>query len=367
MSMAATNPAIPEPYASRIQKLRAEITRRKLDAYCVQNRTDQYWLTGFTGEDGAVVVTQRGVTFLTDGRFDEAANREAPWAKKVLRKQRNPQTNVKEIKKLRVGRLGFNPDHMTFAEHKQTKKHGAPWLKLVEAPDAIRPMRIVKTAEEVERIKVAIRVAEDAFNRVREWLRPGATEREVAARLAYEMQMLGAQGEAFPSIVAVGPNAALPHYEPGGCRVTEDQPLLIDWGAKVNWYGSDLTRVLWLGPVAPEIRKIFDIVRAAQEAGIKAVRAGAKLHDVDKAARDVIEQAGYGKQYNHALGHGLGLAEHEPPRIGQGTEGVLQAGMVVTVEPGIYLPSLGGVRLEDDVLVTDSGCEKLTTLPVEFK
>ncbi len=386
---AKTTIPIPEPYSLRIQKLRDELGRRKLDAYYVQARMDQFWLTGFTGEDGAVVVTQRGVTFLTDGRFDEAAHLEAPWAKKILRKKRTPETNVKEIKKLgvrqprqpraakkrgargrsapvAVTRLGFNPEQMNYGEHKEMRKLGAPWLKLVEAPDMIRPMRVVKTPAEVEQIKLAIQVAQDAFLRVREWLRPGVTEREVAARLAYEMQMLGAQGESFPSIVAVGPNAALPHYMPGNCRVTEDQPLLIDWGAKVGWYGSDLTRMLWLGTIPAEVRKIFDICRAAQEAGIQAVRAGAKLHDVDKAARDVIEKAGYGKQYNHALGHGIGLAEHEPPRIGQGSEGVLEAGMTVTVEPGIYLPGVGGVRLEDDVLVTETGCEVLSTLPREF-
>ncbi len=364
--MNKTAVVIPEPYSLRVNRLRAEMTRRKLDAYYVQARMDQFWLTGFTGEDGAVVVTQRGVTFLTDGRFDEAASREAPWAKKILRKKRNPETNVKELKKLRIGRLGFNPDHMNYGEHKEMKKLGRPWLKLVEAPDVIRPLRIVKTPAEVEQIKVAIRVAEDAFNRVREWLKPGVTEREIAARLGYEMQMLGAQGEAFPSIVAVGPNGSLPHYEPGACRLEPGQPLLVDWGAKVGWYGSDLTRVISLGPLSDEMRKIFDVVRAAQQAGIQAIRPGAKCHDVDKAARDVIENAGYGKHYNHALGHGIGLAEHESPRIGQGSEEILQTGMTVTVEPGIYLPGVGGVRLEDDVLVTETGAEVISTLPVEF-
>jgi Xaa-Pro aminopeptidase len=353
----------PEPYLSRINNLRSELARRKLGGYLVQDRMDQIWLTGFTGEDGFTVVTSRAVVLLTDGRFDEAATREAPYARKVLRKKRDPASTSREIGKLKLERLGFNPDQMTVSAHTAYKKHLAP-TRLVATDDLITPLRARKDGGEVERMKVAIRVAEQAFERLRGWLRPGVSEREIAAQLVYEMQKLGAQGESFPTIVAVGPNSALPHYEPGDRPLTESEPLLVDWGAKVNWYGSDLTRVIWLGSIPPQLRKVFDIVREAHDRAIEAVRPGMKAHDLDHVARQIIEQAGYGERFNHALGHGLGIVCHEVPRIGKGTEARLQPGMIITIEPGIYLPGLGGVRLEDDVLVTESGYEVLSSLPV---
>jgi Xaa-Pro aminopeptidase len=355
----------PEPYSLRINKLREEMARRKLDGYFVQERMDQYWLTGFTGEDGGALVTQKAVVLLTDGRFDEAADREAPYAKKILRKKRDAETNAKEVKRLKITKLGFNPGHMCVGDHNELKKFVAP-AKLVPADNMITPFRGVKDGGEVDRLRTAIRVAEQAFEKVRGWLRPGLTEREIAAQLAYEMQKLGAQGETFPSIVAVGPNSSLPHYEPGDRPLTENEILLVDWGARVNWYGSDLTRVLWLGSIAPELRKVFDIVREAHDRATEAVRPGIKAHDVDRVAREVIRKAGYGERFNHALGHGLGLVAHEIPRVGKGTKTKLEPGMVITIEPGIYLPGLGGVRLEDDVLVTDTGYEVLSALPVQL-
>lgn len=180
------------------------------------------------------------------------------------------------------------------------------------------------------------------------------------------MQRLGAHGETFPTIVASGPNSSLPHATPGSRKLGKDEVLLIDWGAHVNWYGSDLTRVVWLGSIPARLRKVFDIVRKAHDRAIEAVRPGIKAAAVDRVAREVIRKAGYGKQFNHALGHGLGLVAHEKPRVGKLSEDVLVSGMVITIEPGIYLPGVGGIRLEDDVLVTDSGYEVLTTLPIEF-
>jgi len=359
----ATRP--PEPYSIRIKELRSEIQRRRLDAYFVQDRMDQYWLTGFTGEDGGVLVTPRQIVLLTDGRFDEAADHEAPWARKVLRKKRGPEATVRELRRLRVRRVGFNGGHMTVSDFNALRKLGRP-IRLVPIPSPIQPRRAVKTPAEVARIRQAVVVAEQAFEAVRKWLRPGLTEREIAARLAYEMQQRGAQGEAFPSIVAVGPNSSLPHYEPGDRRLTETEPLLVDWGARVDWYGSDLTRVVWLGSIPAQLRKVFDVVREAQARGIEAVRPGVRAAAVDRAARQVIDKAGFGKRFNHALGHGIGLVGHEAPRLGKLSTDVLEPGMVVTIEPGIYLPGVGGVRLEDDVLVTETGHEVLSTLPVNF-
>lgn len=355
----------PEPYRTRLGHVRQEMKRRRLDGYLIQDRMDQYWLTGFTGEDGAVLVTEQALVLLTDGRFDEAADREAPFARKVLRKKRDAAETVKQLRRARVRRVGFNRDHMTVGEFAALRKQAGA-VRLVATESLVRPYRACKDASEVARLRAAIRVAEQAFHAVRAWLRPGLSEREIAARLVYEMQKRGAQGETFPTIVAAGANSSLPHCEPGATKLEENQVLLIDWGARVNWYGSDLTRVLWLGELPGELRKVFDIVREAHDRAIAAVRPGVRAKAVDAVARGVITRAGYGRRFNHGLGHGLGLVAHEAPRVAKTSTDILQPGMVITIEPGIYLPGIGGVRLEDDVLVTETGHEVLSSLPVEF-
>ncbi len=377
---------IPTPQRDRIAKVRAEMARRKIDGYLVQDRMDQYWLTGFTGEDGAVLLTPRSVALLTDSRFDEAADREAPYARKVLRKKRDAAETVRELRRGKVTRLAFNPDHMNVSEYAALRKAAAPSrragrkaapgrrarrdsaapIRLIAASDLIRPVRTVKDAGEVQVIRRAIRIAEEAFQEVRRSLRPGLTEREIAAQLAYEMQKRGAQGESFPAIVAAGANASLPHYEPGDRKLAENEVLLIDWGARVEWYASDLTRVVWLGSIPPQMRAVFDIVRTAHDRAIEVVRPGIRAKAVDRVAREVIKQAGYGKQFGHGLGHGIGCAVHELPRLSRISKDVLAPGMVLTIEPGIYIPGVGGVRIEDDVLVTETGHEVLSSLPAEF-
>lgn len=355
----------PKPYLNRINQLRAAMAEAEVDGFLVQDRIEQIWLTGFTGEDGYTLVTPRAIVLLSDGRFDEAADKEAPFARKVLRKKRTPDVTADAIKKARVKRVGFNPEQMSLSTHKALSKHLKP-VKLVATDDPISPLRRCKDAYEVRKMRQAIEVAEQAFQRVRRWLKPGLTEREIAAKLVYEMQRAGAQGETFPSIVASGPNSSIPHAMPGSRKLKKNEVLLFDWGAHVDWYGSDLTRVVWLGSIPRRLRKVFEVVREAHDKAIEAVRAGITAHELDRVARSVIEKAGFGKRFNHALGHGLGMVAHEVPRVGKGTETVLEPGMVITIEPGVYLPGVGGIRLEDDVLVTKRGCEVLTTLPVEF-
>jgi Xaa-Pro aminopeptidase len=352
--------AIASPYGERIAGLRAEMARRRLDGYLIVNRMDQLWLTGFTGEDGLVLVTGKAVVLLTDGRFDEAADLQAPFAKKVLRKKRTPETNAKEILRHKLSRLGFDPGHLTVADHAGHKKHLGS-TRLVPAEGVTLALRLCKDAGEVEAIRKSARVAEEAFRR----LKPGQTEREIAARLEYEMQMLGAQGASFPTIVAVGANASLPHYEPGNGVVSDHDPILIDWGARVGWYCSDLTRMVWRTTTPPQMAEINRIVKEAHDQAVAAVKPGLTAHAVDKVARDVIARAGYGERFNHALGHGLGLDVHEAPRVGAGTKDVLKPGTVITIEPGVYVPGVGGVRIEDDVLVTETGHEVLTSLEID--
>ncbi|MGD8453034.1 MAG: Xaa-Pro peptidase family protein [Phycisphaerae bacterium] len=356
--------AIPSPYSERIAGLRAQMVRRGLDGYLIVNRMDQYWLTGFTGEDGQVLLTPRAVVLLTDGRFSEAADLQAPYARKVVRKTRTPATNAKEIARHKLGKLGFDPDHVSVADFTALKKLVKP-TKLVAASGLTHAARLLKDAGEVAAIRKAIDVAEKAFRRLCKWLKPGVTEREVAARLEYEMQMLGAQGPSFSTIVAVGANSSLPHYEPGTTVVANGLPILIDWGARVNWYCSDLTRMIWLGKPPAKMVEINRIVHEAHDAAIAAVRPGMTANDVDKVARNHIKKAGYGPAFSHSLGHGMGLDIHEPPWVRVGSDTVLEPGAVFTIEPGIYLPGVGGVRIEDDVLVTKTGCEVLTSMTID--
>jgi Xaa-Pro aminopeptidase len=356
---------IPEPYRTRLAAFRAVLAARKLDGYLVLGRMDQFWLTGFTGEDGQVLVTPKAVMLLTDGRFEETADVEAPWARKVVRRRRTADVTAAEIKRYKLARVGYEPDQLAvrlFGELRGAL--GA--AKLVAASEVVGPLRATKDEGEVAAIRRAVDVAQRALRKVVTWLRPGLTERQVAARLDYEMQCLGAQGPAFATIVASGPHASRPHHDPGERALAAGEPVLIDWGARVGWYVSDLTRVVWMGSIPPQIGRLHGVVRAAQQAAIAAIRPGVRAAAVDRAARKVIEAAGYGPRFTHGLGHGIGLNVHERPSLRKRVDGVLEPGMVVTVEPGIYLPGVGGVRLEDDVLVTGSGHEVLSDLPHTF-
>ena len=353
--------AIPEPYQSRLARLRARLAKRRLDGLLITDRNDQIWATGFTGEDGEVLITARRVVLLTDGRFDETADREAPWATKVLRTQRGPEATAKQIRTLKLRRVGIDPARISAARYHALAKLIRP-AKLCDLEGFVAALRQCKDADELPRIRRAIDIAQRAFQRMRRWLRVGHSERQIAAKLVYEMQRLGASGPAFAPIVAVAGNASQPHYEPGDARLERDQPLLVDFGARADGYVSDLTRVIWIGSIRPAFQRVYDTVVAAHDAAVAAVRPGIRAADVDHAARETISQAGYGEYFTHATGHGIGLDVHEAPRIGRGSRQTLEAGMVVTIEPGIYIPGRIGVRIESDVLVTDNGARVLSSL-----
>lgn len=354
--------SISSPHAERIERLREQMERHRLDCYLVFDRREQYWLTGFTGEDGAGLVTRKHVVLLTDGRFQETAAKEAPFARAVVRKQRGPEATVRELRRVKANRVGFDPDHLTVRAYAELKK-AAEGVRLVSTSRLIGALRQRKDEIEIGLMRQAIGVAEQAFRQMQSWIEPGMREREVAARLVYEMQQLGASGAAFAPIVAVGPNGSLPHYAPGDRRVTPHEGVLVDWGACVEWYNSDLTRMIWMGTIPPEISEAYQVVKDAHQKAIEAVRPGVQASAVDRAARNHIQEAGYGKNFTHSVGHGLGLQVHEAPGLRRQSAERLEPGMVITIEPGIYLPGVGGIRIEDDVLVTPTGAEVLSTLP----
>lgn len=341
------------------------MARGRLSAYLITNPIDQIYLTGFTGEDGAAVITAEKVYLVTDGRFDEQADREAPWAKKILRSKSIGDELSRLGKRLRWRRVGFQADHVTVAQSLAYRKALRP-AQLVRAKAIVNDLRLCKDEPELRATLRAIEVAQDAFRATCKAIRIGMTERQIAARLDYEMQRRGASGSAFPTIVAEGPNASLPHACPGDRRVRAGSAILIDWGAVVGHYRSDLTRVVFIRRIRARFRRMYAAVLEAQRRAIAAVRPGASTMAVDRAARSYLKSVGYGKAFTHSTGHGLGLNVHEAPSLSRRSPVSLRAGMVVTIEPGVYIRGVGGVRIEDDVQVTQDGVRVLTSLSADL-
>jgi Xaa-Pro aminopeptidase len=365
--MGSKTKAGPPPFIqARLDRCRAAMARGKVGAFLISNRMDHYYVTGFSGEDSAVLLRPRDVHVITDSRFETSSKAEVPWARRHFRKTLLPEEVGKVCKRLRLKTVHIQPGAVTVAEQQELRKHCKP-VRLANAPDVLGQLRRVKDREELNATKRAIKAAEEAFTAMRTTIRVGQTERDLAARLEYEMAKRGATGCAFPTIVAEGPNAALPHAVPGPRKVKKGSAILFDWGAIVDFYRSDLTRVLFIGSIPAKIRKVYGVVLEAQEKAIAAIKPGERMCDVDAVARNHIKRCGYGKYFGHGLGHGVGLDIHEPPRLSWMSEEKLVPGMVVTVEPGVYLPGVGGVRIEDDVVVTARGRKVLTTLSKGIK
>ncbi|MEO1510561.1 MAG: M24 family metallopeptidase, partial [Planctomycetota bacterium] len=269
-------------------------------------------------------------------------------------------------------RLGVQGEHVTLqgrdAIKKAFKKARLPESKLYATEGLVGDLRERKDASEIALIRAAAKIQEEALEATLPQIQIGMTEFEVCAVLEYEMKVRGSTAPGFTTIVAAQANGALPHYRPGTTRVKRGEPLLIDWGAIVDGYHSDMCRTFNFGRWSAQMREIYEIVREAQRLAINALGPGVPTREVDRAARDHITKHGYGKEYNHGLGHGLGLQVHEEPRLSHMTaDDVLEPGHVVTIEPGIYLPGIGGVRIEDDYAVTERGRQRLTTLPTDIE
>ncbi|MBN1490574.1 MAG: aminopeptidase P family protein [Phycisphaerae bacterium] len=361
MARRKTKRAIPNHLAARLERCRARMADGRLSAYVVSAPTDQFYLAGFTGEDGVVVVTARRLYLVTDGRFTIQAAREAPWAKAIIRKAGIGAELSRLQLRHRWCRVGFQAEHATVKQAAIWRKAVSP-ARLTQSKPITAELRNRKDPAEVVAIRRAIDVAEAAFKVTCRTVKIGMTERQVAARLEFEMQKRGASGPSFPTIVAVGSNAALPHARPGSRRIASGSAILIDWGATVDGYRSDLTRVVFVRTIRPQFRRMYIMVHEAQRRAIAAVSSGVEARMVDRAARSYLASVGYGKAFTHSTGHGLGLDVHEGPSLARRGSATLEAGMVVTVEPGVYVPGVGGVRIEDDILVTGSGCEVLSTL-----
>jgi Xaa-Pro aminopeptidase len=349
-------------YTGRIEKLQAVRREQALDALLVTNSTNVRYLTGFSGTNGQVVVSEGGAKFFSDPRYAARAADLVQGAEVVIYPTK--LTDVLRDHLAGVGRLGVEAASMTLLERDQLAE-ALDSIEFVPTKNAVEDLRRVKEEAEVERIREAVALGDAAFGWILDHLSPGTTERSVALELEVWMRKAGADDVSFEPIVGSGPLSAHIHHTPSERTLDKGDLVLVDFGARVGGYCSDLTRTIVLGPATDDQRALFDIVLAAQQRGIDAVSSGAPCAYVDAAARSYIEETGHGDAFGHGLGHGVGLDIHEAPRLHRISEESLVAGDVVTVEPGIYIGDQGGIRVEDCVLVTSEGAEVLGAAPKE--
>jgi Xaa-Pro aminopeptidase len=350
-----------ERHAARRDRVRRTLAKHKVTALLLTDFTNVTYLTGFTGEDSYLLVREDGDLLISDARFTTQIEEECPGLEMHIRK---PGTSMlkalsKVLHQAKISRLAVEADSMTLALRDGVVQE-LPKLEVHPTSGIVERLRRIKDRQEIAEIRKAVWYAEKAFGVLRATLRPEKTEKQVADELEMQLRLFGAKGCSFPTIVAVGPRAALPHARPTNRCLGESDFVLVDWGADGGLYKSDLTRVLVTGRISPKLERVYRVVLNAQLQAIAAIRPGIAACEVDRVAREAIAAAGFGRCFGHGLGHGIGLQVHEAPRMASNSRVLLQPGMVVTVEPGVYLPGWGGVRIEDDVLVTRSGHEVLT-------
>lgn len=360
----------------RQKAVRDAMKELKLDGLLLTHSPDLGYLTNFTGDDSVGLITEKGFFLVTDFRYKEQAELEAGWLSVVLREAKMSDALAKTALESKAKRIGFEANFTTFGQihaadramKEMSKETGQAVPELVPLQDVMTNIRKVKDDNEIDLVRKSVGVAEEAFTAIRSEIKVGQSENYLAGLLVFELRSRGASDSSFPVIVAAGTNSSLPHYRPAETLVQRDQPLLIDWGALFKGYCSDLTRTMMVGRVSPRIKQIYKVVYEAQIAAINFLRPGVTTMQADRVARDVIDKAGFKDQFGHGLGHGIGREIHELPTLRKtGGEEELRPGMIVTVEPGIYLPGEGGVRIEDDVLITHSGCEVLSSLDKTFE
>ena len=362
---------------ARQKSVRDAMKELKLDGLLLTHPPDLAYLTNFTGDDSVGLITAKDVFLVTDFRYKEQAEMEAGWLKTSIRDGKMGDALAKALAEAKVSRVGFEANFTTVGAIdalitgqraiEKERKDAKP-AELVPLDNVMVKIRRVKDDHEIDLIRKSVGIAEEAFDAIRSEIEVGLTENHLAGLLVFELRSRGASNSSFSVIVAAGTNSSLPHYRPGEVLVQKDQPLLVDWGALYKGYCSDLTRTLMIGRVSDRMKTIYKVVLEAQLAAISFLRPGVTTHQADRMARDVIEKAGFGEFFGHGLGHGIGRDIHELPSMNKNTqEEELRPGMIVTVEPGIYLPGEGGVRIEDDVLITHSGCEVLSTLDKTFE
>ena len=366
-------------FLARQKRLREQLASSGLDALLVSHLPNIRYLCGFTGSAGCLLVTETGSVFFTDVRYDTQARDEVKGAKVIIARKAVVNALGEWVggrgKRTKGWTIGIEAEHMTVAERKRLADLLPSGLRLRNAPALVERARMVKDDDELRLIRAAVRLGATLFERALAVLNLGVKESEVAAAMEYAARLMGAEAMSFPTIIASGARSALPHGRATEQAIAPGGFVVCDFGVILAGYCSDQTRTVWVGAAsgaqesgAPEkdARQAYEAVKEAQEAAIAAVRPGASVGEVDAAARKVLRKAGLGRYFTHSTGHGVGLEIHEAPRVAAGQKEVLQPGMVITIEPGVYFPGKWGVRIEDMVAVTEGGCEVLTPTGKEF-
>ncbi len=357
-------------FRARQKKIREHLATTRFDGLLVSHLPNIRYLCGFTGSAGLLLLEESGSVFFTDVRYDTQAHEEVRSAKVVIARKA-PFSAVGELlaqrrKRARRRTIGIESEHFTVAEKKRLTRLGQPGIRLKDAPSMVERFRMVKDDDEIALIRSAVLLGAKIFDRALEVLRPGVKEVEVAAEMELAARRGGADGMSFDTIIASGPRSALPHGRASVKPIAAGGFVVCDFGVILSSYCSDQTRTVWVGAPSEDARQAYEAVREAQQAAIEAVRPGVTAGEVDAAARKVLRKAGLGRYFTHSTGHGVGLEIHESPRVADGQKEVLQPGMVITIEPGVYFPGKWGVRIEDMVVVTAGGCEVLTPTSKAF-
>ncbi len=352
-------------HPARCDRLRTRLRKEGIDALLVSSTANVSYLTGFSGDSSYLLVTRDRTILVSDGRFTEQIREECPWVETHIRRTTGIRMSAAVAKvcgSLKVSRIAVESAIMSVAALGEMQL-AMPRVEFAGSSDVVESLRAVKDAGELRLIREAIDLAERAFQQFRGAIRAGQTEKSAADHLEMLLRAAGAERGSFEAIIAGGPHAAQGHARPDQRPLVPGQPIVVDWGAAGRFYKSDLTRVLCLRTIPAKLEAVYKVVLKAQERAIQKIRPGIKGQDVDAEARTTIERSGFGRFFSHGTGHGIGLEVHEAPALRPNSDVILRPGMVVTVEPGIYLRGWGGVRIEDDVLVTRTGHEVLSTLP----
>ena len=340
--------------ANRLKRLRQSLAEKEIDGIFVSQPENRYYLSGFAGSAGYLLITPQNTVLATDFRYIEQARTQAPDYQIFQITNNTSDWFPRLVAELNLSRLGFEAGHLTFAMHQQLSdllNKAQPRLKLVPVDGLVESLRAIKEPEEIELITKAAETTDKAFEYIKDVVQVGMTEAEIAWEIEKFLRQNGSQTLPFDIIVASGPNSALPHAKPSQRQINSGEPVLIDIGARFEGYSSDLSRTICPGAPDDTFNKVYDTVLGAQLDAIAIIKEGMSGDEADSLARTVIEQAGYGEAFGHALGHGVGLAPHEQPRLGPNSTELLSSGMVFTIEPGIYLAGWGGVRIEDLVVM----------------
>lgn len=349
---------------SKLDALRNTFQKHGIDGLLVASPYNRRYITNFTGSAGIVLITEENALFITDFRYTDQASKQAEGFEIIQHTLPIHKEAAKQAQRLGIKKLGFEQDYMAFATFKAYEE--AMQAELIPVSNIVEELRLIKSQAEIKILKVAADIADAAFKHILDFIKPGLTELEVSNELEFFMRKAGASSSSFDIIVASGERSALPHGVASEKVIEKGDMVTMDYGALYNGYISDITRTVAVGEPAPKLKEIYNVVLEAQLKGVAEIKPGMTGKEADAISRNYIAEKGYGDYFGHSLGHGIGLEVHEAPSLSYRSETVLQPGMAVTVEPGIYIQGLGGVRIEDDMIITQDGNELLTHSTKDF-